>query len=84
MAQPSRTKRDGKISVHLSEDAMRADLSLIPPMNGGEAFTIFPVLSALERAEVTRGINHKGWEKVIFQCLNDEKPISAFPAAPES
>ena len=81
MAQPSRTKRDGKISVHLSEDAMRADVSLIPPMNGGEAFTIFSVLSALERAGVTRGIDHKGLEKVIFQCLNDEKTISAFPAA---
>ena len=60
---------------------MRAALSLIPPMNGGEPFTIFSVLSALERAGVTRGIDHKGLEKVIFQCLNDEKTISAFPAA---
>ena len=81
MAESTKPKQDGKVSVRLSQDAMRAHVSLSPPRNGGEGFTIFSVLSALERAGVTRGIDREGLEKVIFQCLNDQKDISEFPVA---
>lgn len=67
--------RNGHVQIHVADDLMTAEVDLFPPAIGGAPFTIITVISELEVAAVTFGIDRKILEKNILDCLENEKII---------
>ena len=57
--------RNGEVIVTISQDAMAAYVSIIPPDPGGEAVTVDAVLKKLEESGVTYGIDLKAVEAAV-------------------
>lgn len=81
MSEKTDEPRNASVKIHLSEDWMSADVDLHPPEKGSGGFTIVSLISDLETAGVTWGIDKEGLEKNILKCLTDEITMLAVPAA---
>jgi uncharacterized protein (DUF342 family) len=81
MSQKAAEPQYGHTRIHLSEDLMKAEVDMFPPGPDGTGFTIFSLISDLEAAGVTWGVDKKTLESNILKCLTDEVVIRGVLAA---
>jgi uncharacterized protein (DUF342 family) len=81
MSQKAAEPQNGHIKIHLTEDLMKAEVDMFPPGQDGAGFTILSLISDLEVAGVTWGVNKETLENNILKCLTDSIVIKGVLAA---
>lgn len=81
MSQKAAEPQNGHIKIHLDENLMKAEVDMFPPGQDGAGFTIFSLISDLEIAGVTWGVDKEILENNILKCLTDNVVIRGVPAA---
>jgi uncharacterized protein (DUF342 family) len=75
--------RDGKISTHISEDAMEASVDLLREIGAGLPLNQEAVLKALAETGVVKGIDHGAVENACRLALNKGECAAQFVAKGE-
>ncbi len=73
--------KNGYVEIHISEDKMTAEVDLYPPGEGGSRFTTISVEVDLNAEGVIFGVDKKGLEIGILQCLTESIAVKGLVAA---
>lgn len=71
-------KKDGRLVWTIGEDAMKASISVIPPVQGGSPVTREMALKILADAGVVFGIDHAQVEMAVRTADPDKKVVVAY------
>ncbi len=68
--------RHGRFKIAVSDDEMKAFLSVIPPIGGGDPVTVEDVMALCREKGITYGINEEKIRETLERSLNERMAIT--------